>query len=157
GLDSLLGRHLRSGFHGGVNRRHRRFPRHLTAIIVMAMAAVALGLVPVSSSSGRAGASTRAAAEGLPNGPVPVAPCPWLAAAMAERETPAALAASVVARMTLKEKLGELVLRSSGLYENVNAGVARLCIPSLTLQDGPAGLAFGDTEVTQLPAPIGVA
>jgi beta-glucosidase len=63
----------------------------------------------------------------------------------------------VVDRMTLREKVGELALRSSGLYENVNAGVARLCIPSLTLQDGPAGLAFGDTGVTQLPAPLGLA
>jgi beta-glucosidase len=59
--------------------------------------------------------------------------------------------------MTLDEKLGELVLSSSGSYGNVNSGVARLCVPSLTLQDGPAGLAFGDTGVTQLPAPPGIA
>jgi beta-glucosidase len=59
--------------------------------------------------------------------------------------------------MTLAEKLGELVLSSSGSYENVNSGVARVCVPSLTLQDGPAGLAFGDTGVTQLPAPPGIA
>jgi beta-glucosidase len=72
-------------------------------------------------------------------------------------EPPATLAALVVSRMTLREKLGEIVLRSSGAYENVNAGVPRLCIPSLTLQDGPSGLAYGDTGVTQLPAPLGVA
>ena len=59
--------------------------------------------------------------------------------------------------MTLAEKLGELVLSSSGSYENVNSGVARVCVPSLTLQDGPVGLAFGDTGVTQLPAPPGIA
>ena len=59
--------------------------------------------------------------------------------------------------MTLKEKLGELVLRSSGRYENVNSGVPRLCIPRLTLQDGPNGLAYADRGVTQLPAPLGLA
>jgi beta-glucosidase len=76
---------------------------------------------------------------------------------MAAGQSPAALAALVVARMTPAEKIGELVLTTSGPYENANAGVARLCIPSLTLQDGPSGLAFGDTGVTQLPAPLGLA
>jgi beta-glucosidase len=80
-----------------------------------------------------------------------------LNAAVASHESPAQLAALVVSRMTLREKLGEMVLRNSGAYENVNAGVPRLCIPSLTLQDGPSGLAYSDTGVTQLPAPLGVA
>ncbi|MHB1711954.1 MAG: glycoside hydrolase family 3 protein [Acidimicrobiales bacterium] len=86
-----------------------------------------------------------------------VASCPWLAQAMNMHEPPAALAGLVLARMTLTEKLGEIVLASGGGYENFNAGVPRLCIPSLTLQDGPQGLAFGDTGVTQLPSPLGVA
>ncbi len=59
--------------------------------------------------------------------------------------------------MTLAEKLGEIVLTSLGPYENVNSGVARLCIPPLTLQDGPQGLAYGDVNVTQLPAPLDLA
>jgi beta-glucosidase len=124
---------------------------------LFAAAAVGLGLAPGSAPSGRAGASTRAAAAGLPTAPVDLTKCPWLAAAIEDHEPPTALAALVMSRMTLKEKLGELVLRNSGLYENVNAGVGRLCIPSLTLQDGPDGLAFGDTGVTQLPAPLGLA
>ncbi|MGH9057599.1 MAG: glycoside hydrolase family 3 N-terminal domain-containing protein, partial [Acidimicrobiales bacterium] len=76
---------------------------------------------------------------------------------MADHLPAAVLAGLVVERMTLSEKLGEVVLRHSGLYENVDSGVARLCIPSLTLQDGPDGLAFGDSGVTQLPAPLGLA
>ena len=59
--------------------------------------------------------------------------------------------------MTLSEKLSEIVLASLGPYENLNSGVPRLCIPPLTLQDGPQGLAYGDTGVTQLPAPLGLA
>ena len=95
-------------------------------------------------------------ASGLPTPPMSTASCPWLASAMAAGQSPAALAELVVGRMTLPEKLGEVVLDTSGSYENVDAGVARLCIPSLTLQDGPWGLAFGDTGVTLLPAPLAI-
>jgi beta-glucosidase len=83
--------------------------------------------------------------------------CPWLESAIDRGETPTQLARTVLARMTVPEKLGELVLVSSREYENVNAGIPRLCIPPLTLQDGPQGLAFGADHVTQLPAPLGVA
>ena len=93
----------------------------------------------------------------LATSPAIASECPWLARAMARHESPAALARLVVRRMTLAEKLSEIVLTSLGPYENVNSGVPRLCIPPLTLQDGPQGLAYGDTGVTQLPAPLGLA
>jgi beta-glucosidase len=86
-----------------------------------------------------------------------LAACPWLANPVSKGVPPSELAAVVVGRMTLTEKLGELVLRSDGPYENVNAGVPRLCIPQLTLQDGPSGIAYRDRGVTQLPAPLGLA
>jgi beta-glucosidase len=60
--------------------------------------------------------------------------------------------------MTLSEKLHFLILGTrSPRVENANVGVPRLCIPPLTLQDGPAGVAFGDGGVTQLPAPLALA
>jgi beta-glucosidase len=83
--------------------------------------------------------------------------CPWLEAALDRHDSTSQLAAVVTRRMTLTEKLGELVLTSLGPYENVNRGVPRLCIPPLSLQDGPQGLGFGDTGVTQLPAPLALA
>jgi beta-glucosidase len=83
--------------------------------------------------------------------------CPWLEAAMDQNQGPAALAHLVLGRMTLDEKVSELALYSSGKYENINAGVPRLCIPSLAVQDGPDGVAFGATDVTQLPSPLGIA
>ena len=86
-----------------------------------------------------------------------ISQCPWLQTAVNRHERPAALAQLVVDRMTLREKLGEIVLSRVGGYENATTGVPRLCIPSLTLQDGPQGLAFGATNVTQLPAPLGIA
>ena len=115
-------------------------------------AGAATATVPVPPSSGPvAGAAT-----GLPTPPMPVTGCPWLADAMAAGDPAGTLADLVLSRLTLDEKLGELILVSSGDYENVNRGVARLCIPSLTLSDGPWGLAYGDTGVTQLPVPLAV-
>ncbi|MHB1717062.1 MAG: glycoside hydrolase family 3 protein, partial [Acidimicrobiales bacterium] len=76
---------------------------------------------------------------------------------MAAHERPTALAALAVGRMTTAEKLGELVLHTGGGYENFTSAVPGLCIPSLTLQDGPQGLGAGDTGVTQLPSPLGIA
>ncbi|MGD0393939.1 MAG: glycoside hydrolase family 3 C-terminal domain-containing protein, partial [Acidimicrobiales bacterium] len=83
--------------------------------------------------------------------------CPWLESAMARSLQPSALARMVVQRMTLGEKVGEIVLAPTRAYENANSGVPRLCIPALTLQDGPQGVAFGAVHVTQLPAPLGIA
>jgi len=138
----------------------RRVVRATCAIMVAVLATPALpsvaggatapGGVPVAP------VVTAGGATGLPTPPMSTASCPWLASAMAAGQSPAALAELVVGRMTLHEKLGELVLSTSGSYENVNAGVPRLCIPSLTLQDGPWGLAFGDTGVSLLPSALAV-
>ena len=59
--------------------------------------------------------------------------------------------------MTLPEKAGFVVLRARGSTENINVGVPSLCIPPLTLSDGPNGIANNVSGVTQLPAAIGVA
>lgn len=83
--------------------------------------------------------------------------CRWLQSAIDRHESDLQLARLVVNRMTLGEKLGEIVLVADDGYENIDAGVPRLCIPALTLQDGPAGVAYGATGVTQLPAPLGIA
>ncbi len=59
--------------------------------------------------------------------------------------------------MTLAEELDVVTLVSTKAYENSTTAVPALCIPALTMQDGPSGLAYGDTGVTQFPAPIAVA
>jgi beta-glucosidase len=143
--------------------------------IVMAMGLAALPATPSSAGAAVTGTPTTPTrpgtatvpippsagpvpghAVGLPTPSIPVSDCPWLAEAMAAGDPPAELAQLTETRMTLEEKLGELILRTSGDYENVDSGVARLCIPSLTLSDGPWGLAFGDTGVTELPDPLAV-
>jgi beta-glucosidase len=59
--------------------------------------------------------------------------------------------------MTLAEKIGEVDLYVGKNYQNQNDAIPSLCIPALTLQDGPDGVADGHRGVTQLPASIGVA
>jgi beta-glucosidase len=138
----------------------RALPRLLAALVVGLVVATtfppvsgaATGSVPTPPAAG----PTAGSATGLPTPSVPTSSCPWLAKSMAAGDSPANLAEQVLERMSLAEKLGEIVLNTSGNYENVNAGVARLCIPSLTLSDGPWGLAFGDTGVSQLPAPLAI-
>lgn len=142
--------------------RPRRDPapkrRHLPAALRFSpwvlVPVLALGVLALLLRT--AGAAGAAPADTTPT-PAGIARCPWLEAAIDRGETPAQLARDVLSRMTTTEKLGEIVLVSSGDYENVNAGVARLCIPPLALQDGPQGVGFGVEHVTQLPAPLGIA
>jgi beta-glucosidase len=58
--------------------------------------------------------------------------------------------------MTLTEKANFVVLQKGHGVENFNAAIPSLCIPSLTLSDGPDGLAGRVTGATQLPSAIGV-
>ncbi len=59
--------------------------------------------------------------------------------------------------MTLRQKADFVALSTYPPLENANLGVPSLCIPALTLTDGPNGVGNGLTGVTQLPAAIGVA
>jgi beta-glucosidase len=59
--------------------------------------------------------------------------------------------------MNLDEKAEFVALGRGHGLENFTASVRSLCLPSLTLSDGPDGLAGQVTHVTQLPAAIGVA
>ncbi|HEX3979700.1 MAG TPA: glycoside hydrolase family 3 N-terminal domain-containing protein, partial [Acidimicrobiales bacterium] len=108
-------------------------------------------------SAGRPDSSTSPSTPPRPSTTSDVSRCPWLESALDRHDTPSVLAAAVLRRMTVREKLGEIVLVHSGEYENLDAGVPQLCIPALSLQDGPQGVAFGAVNVTQLPAPLGVA
>ncbi len=83
--------------------------------------------------------------------------CPWASASFDAAHTPAQLAAIVLPHMTLADKLGLVDLSTWHGYENRTQPIKSLCIPALTLEDGPNGLAFNDTGVTQLPSSLGVA
>jgi beta-glucosidase len=58
--------------------------------------------------------------------------------------------------MSLAQKASFAILATYPPLENSNVGVPSLCIPPITLTDGPNGLANGLTGVTQFPAAIGI-
>jgi len=128
--------------------RRSRTARHGLAALALACCFPALALAPVAAARTR---------HPHPAGHHRGARCPWASPAAAAASSPDQLAAEVVRRMTLREQLAFLVLRARNGYENENTGVPSLCIPPLTLQDGPNGLAFHDVGVTQLPSSLGIA
>jgi len=82
--------------------------------------------------------------------------CPWVRESLHHSVSPTSLAGVVLSKMTLPEKAGFVALQTGDGVENFNVGVPSLCIPPLTLSDGPDGLAGQVTGVTRLPAALGV-
>ncbi|HEX7340448.1 MAG TPA: glycoside hydrolase family 3 C-terminal domain-containing protein [Rhodanobacteraceae bacterium] len=83
------------------------------------------------------------------------AQCPWVTS----RKPVAQRVEQLLGKMTLDQKLSQLHGMSDGRtgYAGQLPAIPSLCIPSLTLQDGPAGAGDGFTGVTQLPAPVALA
>src|ERR1700688_3808453 len=85
--------------------------------------------------------------------------CPWMSQAM----QPAARAAALLAVMSPSDKLAllsgvdphaALGVADGPLYVGYVPGNPRLCIPALTPNDGPAGIADTQIGTTSFPAPI---
>jgi len=82
------------------------------------------------------------------------ASCPWLSSstAVGTRVDELLHAMTPLEEATL---LHLLKVGTDGIpYQGFTPGMARLCIPMITEQDGAAGVAMGFHDVTQLPAPI---
>lgn len=79
--------------------------------------------------------------------------CPWVAS---KAPVPQRVE-QLLGRMTLDQKIHELHGVQGDGYVGVIPPIASLCIPALTMQDGPAGPGDGMKGVTQLPAPIALA
>jgi len=106
-------------------------------------------LAPLSAAA--AGRSTFAASA------ISAPRCPWVAASLHHTASPSTLAREVVARMTLRQKANFAVLEVRNNVENTNVAVPSLCIPALTLTDGPVGVGSSQRGVTQFPSSIDVA
>lgn len=87
----------------------------------------------------------------------PPSSCPWIYENLHHSATAQQMAAQVVARMTPWELANFVVLEAAPGIENVNVGVPQLCLPALTLVDGPSGVGNGATRVTQFPSELSVA
>lgn len=86
-------------------------------------------------------------------------PCPWMNSAL----TPQQRTTMLMSAMTLHDKLAlftgvdphaALGVADGPLYVGYVPGNPELCIPPLTLNDGPAGVADTQVDTTSFPAPI---
>ncbi len=79
--------------------------------------------------------------------------CPWVgsSAPISQRVS------QLLARMSTAQKVSLMTGASGSSYVGLIPAIGSLCIPAINLEDGPAGVADGMANVTQLPAPVDVA
>ena len=63
----------------------------------------------------------------------------------------------VLSRLSVAQQVQLVTGASGSSYVGMIPSLGALCVPTMNLEDGPAGVADGLTGVTQLPAPIAVA
>jgi beta-glucosidase len=113
-----------------------RRPRRAQAVVV-ALAVVAAPLAVATAAAPHAAAASA---------------CPWVdsAAPVSTRVS------ELLAQMSLAQKVA-MMTGTGGSYVGNIAAIPALCIPAMNLEDGPAGVGDGMSNVTQLPAPVDVA
>ncbi|MGW5349799.1 glycoside hydrolase family 3 C-terminal domain-containing protein [Streptomyces sp. NPDC004031] len=123
----------------------RRRTPYLAALLLAAASAGAAGAVTAPAA--------RAAAPGTGAAPAAASACPWVhsTAPIPDRVS------QVLAQMTTAQKVSLATGSGGSSYVGFTAAIPSLCIPAMNLEDGPAGVADGMTNVTQLPAPVAVA
>src|ERR1700723_176878 len=89
-----------------------------------------------------------AAAQAPPAAAVSTA-CPWVgsSAPIPQRVS------EVMSKITQAQEIDLVTGVGGSSYVGFTPAIGALCIPALNLQDGPAGVGDGLTNVTQLPAP----
>ncbi|HLH58423.1 MAG TPA: glycoside hydrolase family 3 C-terminal domain-containing protein [Streptosporangiaceae bacterium] len=135
--------------HHSFFQRHRVFSRtgRVTAVLAAA-ASAALVAIP----SGAAGATARGAAR--VTGTAASTTCPWVTshAPISQRVAQVMSQMSIANEITMVEGAG-----TSNPYVFYMPGIPSLCIPQLGEEDGPNGVADGNTGVTQLPSGVSLA
>src|SRR5579875_3286352 len=100
--------------------------RRLTALAGAAVLTAGVATAAATVASPATGGAAKASVES--------ATCPWVGS-----HAPVATRVSeLMARMTLADKL-TMVDGASGEYVGQTAAIPSLCVPELTLEDGPAG------------------
>ncbi|MEZ0110240.1 beta-glucosidase [Catenulispora sp. EB89] len=120
-------------------------PRLRRARVTLSLAALAASAI-----------ATYSAAPGVRAAPVAAAAstaCPWVgsSAPIPQRVS------QLLAHMTLDQKVQLMTGSGGSSYVGFTPSIGALCIPAMNLEDGPAGVADGMNNVTQLPAPVDVA
>ncbi|MGH6654217.1 MAG: glycoside hydrolase family 3 C-terminal domain-containing protein [Actinocrinis sp.] len=108
----------------------------------LALATASASLVAAFTAAVPATAATSASAA-----------CPWVGstAPIPQRVS------QVLAKMTAAQETTLLTGASGSSYVGFTPAIGSLCIPAVNLEDGPAGVGDGMTNVTQLPAPVDLA
>jgi beta-glucosidase len=117
---------------------HFRWRLRRTRAAAVVLAVVAAPLAAVSAAAPPAVAATG---------------CPWVnsAAPISTRVS------ELMAQMSLSQEIALMTGASGSSYVGNIPAISSLCIPAMNLEDGPAGVGDGMTNVTQLPAPVDVA
>jgi beta-glucosidase len=91
-------------------------------------------------------------------GPAPAAQaastaCPWVgsSAPISQRVS------ELMSHMSLSQEIDLMTGTGGSSYVGFIPAIGSLCIPAMNLEDGPAGVGDGMSNVTQLPAPVDVA
>jgi beta-glucosidase len=115
----------------------RRRPRAVR-VLALAVAVASSGLIGSVSAQPAIAASTA---------------CPWVgsSAPIAQRVS------ELMSKMTSSQEITLMTGASGSSYVGLTPAIGSLCIPAMNLQDGPAGVGDGLTNVTQLPAPVDAA
>ncbi|MGH2861266.1 MAG: beta-glucosidase family protein, partial [Solirubrobacteraceae bacterium] len=143
-----------------------RAPRLLFALVVSLAACLATTDPLANNVANARDAGARLPASRAPRdrspkrgGRTAPASCPWL-----DQSLPVGKRVNMLlAHMSLSDKIAEMYINeptTSGPYAGYEGYVAAqpaLCIPALVEQDGPSGVAYGATDVTQLPAEVSLA
>ncbi|MCU1492727.1 MAG: bglK [Acidimicrobiaceae bacterium] len=120
-----------------------RFLRALLAVAAVAL--LALVGVPAAAAHASPGQLT-SASSASPS-------CPWV-----DETAPIATKVhQVLSAMNLSDEINMVSGVPGSAYVGEIAAKPSLCLPALTLEDGPAGVGDGLTGVTQLPAPVDAA
>ncbi|HEX8007197.1 MAG TPA: glycoside hydrolase family 3 C-terminal domain-containing protein, partial [Trebonia sp.] len=117
---------------------HSWWRRGRAQAAAVVLAVVAAPLAAVSAAAPHAAAATA---------------CPWVdsAAPISTRVS------ELLAQMSLAQKVDMMTGVGGSSYVGNIPAISSLCIPAMNLEDGPAGVGDGMSNVTQLPAPVDVA
>ena len=126
--------------------RRTKTRRRASYVLALATATASAGLLAPLGTASASAVSTPAAAAAS-------AACPWVGstAPIAQRVS------ELMAKMTVAQEIAMVTGASGSSYVGNIPAVSSLCIPAVNLEDGPAGVGDGMTNVTQLPAPVDVA
>jgi len=134
----------------------RRRVASLVAVAVLGASAVAAGGAGAQAPSTAPSRSLAAAVGGA--GPSPCADAPWMRRAL----PPSLRARHLISALTLEQKIAQLHGQPTTQDFRIVPGIPALCVPDLTVTNGPAGVGPSfqpllGVPATALPAPIALA